>query len=984
MRREYENAANSPKSSPTRKEEAQKKARRLRVAIKHVIEDHKPLPPKGPPLIPGDALPIKAHTPHRRRADEAVQALHRHRAYKDGHFLDRDAEEQYHFDESAFNRAWHEEEANRQFGRQRSTTTAPLRSGHGGPPSAQRAHTSGGPSVGQVEDVAIEDTSDDDRAARERGAAYYHKYRVGNTIRRDEAQARRLKRAEDLHMVLDNAQSIVDPDPEERRARRGAGRAPNQALQTSEIVPLPAVPIGQPRQPVAQQQPQHHPRPEPTARAAEEARSEDPHTDTDCYDRLVRGRGRRQNLVQRMGQAAAKNWRQGHLKTHVQEGLDTSEARNDARNKAPDEARRGAGDEAPHVEAPPRQRRIPKPPLGALGKLGGAVANRWRHNGYPPDLKKAEPEQRDAQKAQRQAEAQARNDRPSQSAAKRIGGAMAGALHRGRVPPSSAGRAPVGAGQAHGTADQAAGSGAQVPSGTHVPSGAGQGSPPSPTIASRRQAQGSIVGISSERELHGVSPQASRSGVPTEGFQSSSPTQRPMRAGSAQGQGGDQAADQGRDLPQLSAVAEGGDSISRASSAPSFNVVFPKQGSTRLPGESPPGGAVRAEAGTDRCSEASPPTVVVPRGGGTGRRSGSSALRSAAQDQSHRSKATAHQGLYEPTRTPPAAVSRPDAAAPVETLRGIFAPQRGPSGSANAASTSSVPVPDDENAHQHIFSMRRTRCPEVKGVKDRAPRSETAVVAATVDAALDEPRRSRAAARGGHSGMVAQEGRAQRPSAESAHASRSSSRHPPRSESTAARGHTSPSRKAARKKSSPSKPPWRDVFHLPSPAAESGPSGNAAPSHPIATPSDEGAYESLFSMRRTPRSETTTARDGSPPSRPATQGGSPPSRPAAREGSPPSRRATQGGSSEDAAWSDSLRPPPDEADYKTGFSTHRSPRANTLTHDQALDPRLDQSPPRAQNKTPPEPISLPPGSPSLAARRQLFTVADESPQKIRP
>lgn len=86
-------------SSEEKRKDAELKARRLRVALRRVTENEGRLPPSGPPLIPTDRVPIRVHTPPRRRLREEQQAqeAHPYRARRS-------------FDDRAFNQWIQEEE----------------------------------------------------------------------------------------------------------------------------------------------------------------------------------------------------------------------------------------------------------------------------------------------------------------------------------------------------------------------------------------------------------------------------------------------------------------------------------------------------------------------------------------------------------------------------------------------------------------------------------------------------------------------------------------------------------------------------------------------------------------------------------------------------------------------------------------------------------------------------------------------------------
>ena len=959
LRNEYEKAAASLKPPPTgrdeaerkrkeeahqkRKQEAQQKARRLRVAIKHVIEDGKHLPPKGPPLIPEDTFPIKAHTPHRRRADETVQAIHRHRAYKDSKFVDTAVEEQYLFNESAFNQAWDEEEANRRRAQQGSTATAPMQSGLSESSSAQLCYATGGPSTRQVEEPAATD-----QAARSQAAERYHQAQLERTIEEDEAQARRLKRAEDTHMLLGKAQSIVDAEREEReaarrakRSRRNAERARNAASQAGEIRPVPPAAMKRPQQPAAQDQRQDQRQdqlgPELGARDTGGARSEAQQPDTEFYDRMV---GRRGSVIQRMAQAAAKNWGQGHHKTQAQEGTASSEPRHDTRRQARVDARRETRDEVGQAEPSQGQRRIPGPPLGALRKLGGAMANNWRQGGYPVEMKKAQKEHREAVKAQRLAEAQARGERPPQGVAKRLGGVMAGALRRGRPPPGGAGRPPGVTGQPSGGAGHPSGGVGQGPSsagravggiGQHSdltdqgPAGAAQGSISSdraPTNPTRRDMPGFTIGVGSEKELHGLPHQQSRSRVSWEGPQSIFSPSRPLRRVSADARVQDEAANQGRDLPELGATAESGEIMSRASSAPSsapsLKAGIPNltgrqsgslprltaqeaEGAGRRPHGVPPLPFVRVEAGEGQRSGSSPPRGAAQGGEGTGRRSGGTPPKNTAQYQSSRSRAVAQQGPFEPMFTPPADTSRPGDAPASGTLRSRYSSVEGGSSSSRTSTPASYgQPPSDEEAYNEVYANLK-RSPGRKAASSRRPSPPSQNVA------RNESPRSR----------------------------------------PAAQGPTPPSQSAARNESPRPRPA----------AAQGGPSGERARIDFLQPPSDEAGARSP--MRRSPRYENITTQDQSPPSHKKARKISP---------RPPWDNNLNG--RRNPASGEGAQP-----QQEPNPLLHQTPPTTTAPQDQS---------PRPQEGSPPPCIALPPESPTVSARKVLFGKRDESPYKLRP
>lgn len=56
-------------------------ARRLRIALRQVLVDKLPLPPRGPVLILGDDLPVRVHTPPHARHEEAQLALLRNEEF---------------------------------------------------------------------------------------------------------------------------------------------------------------------------------------------------------------------------------------------------------------------------------------------------------------------------------------------------------------------------------------------------------------------------------------------------------------------------------------------------------------------------------------------------------------------------------------------------------------------------------------------------------------------------------------------------------------------------------------------------------------------------------------------------------------------------------------------------------------------------------------------------------------------------------------
>ena len=185
LRRQFEEESKSAKSEAKRTE-ARQKARRLRVAIKHVIEDGVHLPPKGPRLIPGDAPPINVHTPPRARAEEGMKALREHRAYTEPGLASPGFDPSRRmFNETKF--------------RQDLDEIDPK-----GPANQGQAAQGGTPKAdNQTVEAHVQD----------------HQMHVNQVLERQTAEKKRLQKVEDKLVMLDGVQKTVHAD---RSGRIGA------------------------------------------------------------------------------------------------------------------------------------------------------------------------------------------------------------------------------------------------------------------------------------------------------------------------------------------------------------------------------------------------------------------------------------------------------------------------------------------------------------------------------------------------------------------------------------------------------------------------------------------------------------------------------------------------------------------------------------------------------------------------------------------